>query len=402
MVRTMARQMELMQQELARLKQADAKREVVGLLEQQRAAAENPLTVDEKKALVAKVHKLPAHRMMKVVEIIQQSLPPDQQDSGEVEIPIDDLDTLTLRKLQTYVTSNGTSTASSSSKDKDLDADIENEKKKKAKKRKISPSTAAAAPSAAAAAALAAAQAAQAAKRARIDAPAAAASTWNQVKPPVPVPVPVPATTTTTAAVPPKLTAANLPVPPTAGTNINNNMTSPSGRSRSDSLEAADLLADVDNFLGDDDDDDDDTSGAIPTPNPNPTTTTNGWSTAKGSSATTTTSTTSVSGGAGWNAAIAAKNTATQSDRDRQAVTDKAANQRARLEAERLRSMQDLVAQQEASKKNSAEQEAMLKAKQAQDLELRRAEELRRREEMKPTVELDRGSEALEALGGEI
>ena len=42
--------------------------------------------------------------MEKVVEIIQAAMPPDRPDNGEeVEIPIDELDTATLRRLQEFV-----------------------------------------------------------------------------------------------------------------------------------------------------------------------------------------------------------------------------------------------------------------------------------------------------------
>ena len=65
-----------------------------------REAALNPLTFDEKKALVAQIHKLSPEKMDRVLEIIQEAVP----DCGEeVEVPIDSLDTLTLRKLQKFV-----------------------------------------------------------------------------------------------------------------------------------------------------------------------------------------------------------------------------------------------------------------------------------------------------------
>lgn len=64
-----------------------------------------PLTFDEKKTLISQIHALQPQKLAKVVEIIQASLPPGRTDDNgeEVEIPIDELDTATLRKLQDYV-----------------------------------------------------------------------------------------------------------------------------------------------------------------------------------------------------------------------------------------------------------------------------------------------------------
>ena len=62
------------------------------------------MTIEEKKALIAQIHKLPGEKMARVVHIIQSALPPsDREDGDEVEIPLDELDTATLRKLQDYV-----------------------------------------------------------------------------------------------------------------------------------------------------------------------------------------------------------------------------------------------------------------------------------------------------------
>lgn len=42
--------------------------------------------------------------MEKVVEIIREAMPTDaKDDSDEIEIPLDELDTLTLRKLQKFI-----------------------------------------------------------------------------------------------------------------------------------------------------------------------------------------------------------------------------------------------------------------------------------------------------------
>jgi hypothetical protein len=69
-----------------------------------RDAAQNPLTFEEKKTLIAKIHKLPPNKMEEVVEIIQAAIPPESRaDSEEIEIPLDELDTYTLRRLQKFV-----------------------------------------------------------------------------------------------------------------------------------------------------------------------------------------------------------------------------------------------------------------------------------------------------------
>eukprot|EP01041_Mallomonas_annulata_P003008 gene3008-5891_t len=63
-----------------------------------------PLTLEEKKALISRINKLAPDRMARVVDIIQSAMPPsDKDDNDEVEIPLDELDTKTLRKLQDYV-----------------------------------------------------------------------------------------------------------------------------------------------------------------------------------------------------------------------------------------------------------------------------------------------------------
>ena len=55
--------------------------------------------------MINDIHKLPPSKLEKVVEIIQSAMPDNQRDDNadEVEIPIDELDTLTLRRLQEFV-----------------------------------------------------------------------------------------------------------------------------------------------------------------------------------------------------------------------------------------------------------------------------------------------------------
>merc|ERR1711871_969480 len=63
-----------------------------------------PLTFEEKKALISQINELQPEKLEKVVEIIQAAMPPDRPDNGEeVEIPIDELDASTLRRLQEFV-----------------------------------------------------------------------------------------------------------------------------------------------------------------------------------------------------------------------------------------------------------------------------------------------------------
>jgi Bromodomain extra-terminal - transcription regulation len=69
-----------------------------------RDAAQNPLTFQEKKSLISKIHQLPASKMQQVVDIIQDAIPPEKRGEGdEIEVPLDELDTFTLRKLQSFV-----------------------------------------------------------------------------------------------------------------------------------------------------------------------------------------------------------------------------------------------------------------------------------------------------------
>lgn len=63
------------------------------------------LSFDEKKNLIAEISRLPPNKMLEVVEIIRQVIPADssKEDSDDIEIPLDELDTATLRKLQKFV-----------------------------------------------------------------------------------------------------------------------------------------------------------------------------------------------------------------------------------------------------------------------------------------------------------
>jgi len=64
------------------------------------------LTLEEKRSLISTINKLPPEKMSKVVDIIQSAISTtDRDDDGEVEIPLDELDVKTLRRLQDYVES---------------------------------------------------------------------------------------------------------------------------------------------------------------------------------------------------------------------------------------------------------------------------------------------------------
>jgi hypothetical protein len=64
-----------------------------------------PLTFEEKRILIQHINKLPPEKLQRVVQIVQDALPaaPPDEDGEDVEIPLDNLDTRTLRKLQDYV-----------------------------------------------------------------------------------------------------------------------------------------------------------------------------------------------------------------------------------------------------------------------------------------------------------
>jgi hypothetical protein len=74
-----------------------------------RDAAHNPLSLAEKKTLIVQINKLPPDRMEQVLLIINSVLPAKDQEkvlqsaSNDIEIPLEILDTFTLRKLQQFV-----------------------------------------------------------------------------------------------------------------------------------------------------------------------------------------------------------------------------------------------------------------------------------------------------------
>lgn len=101
----MQKKMQEMQDELVALRTAMRQKEVKSDIDERRNAARDPLTFEEKRNLITQIHKLPGDKMEHVIEIVQAALKPGQRGDGneDIEIPLDALDTLTLRKLQRYV-----------------------------------------------------------------------------------------------------------------------------------------------------------------------------------------------------------------------------------------------------------------------------------------------------------
>jgi hypothetical protein len=103
----MQRMMAAMQEEINLLRSAVRENEIVKRLHETKDAAHNPLTFEEKKKLIAQIHKLPSSRMEQVLEIIQAAIPKSDNDQdGDIEVPLDALDTFTLRKLQRFIEDN--------------------------------------------------------------------------------------------------------------------------------------------------------------------------------------------------------------------------------------------------------------------------------------------------------
>ena len=100
----MQRTMMEMQQELKQLRTQLRQNDIKSSIEVKRQAAQVPMTLDEKQALVERINRLDEDRMKEVIEIVQEVFPAAaNSDSDDVDIPIDDLDTLTLRRLQAVV-----------------------------------------------------------------------------------------------------------------------------------------------------------------------------------------------------------------------------------------------------------------------------------------------------------
>lgn len=103
----MQKKFEELQNEVMQLRTVVRQNEIRNSLESQRMAAHEPLTLEEKRVLITQISQLDASKMAYVVEVIQSALPTSVSSEGdEVEIPLDELDTFTLRKLQDYVFQN--------------------------------------------------------------------------------------------------------------------------------------------------------------------------------------------------------------------------------------------------------------------------------------------------------
>ena len=91
----MQRRVQKMQEEMTKLRAAVVMPSVAPLIS---------LSYDEKKALVEDIQALSSSDLGRVITIIQAGCDHERDgDSDEVEIPMDELDVATLRKLQEYV-----------------------------------------------------------------------------------------------------------------------------------------------------------------------------------------------------------------------------------------------------------------------------------------------------------
>lgn len=91
-----------MQNEISNLRAQVKQNEVKSELELHAKDSHNPLSYEEKKALMAAINKLPEAKMLEVIGMIQ-SVTNVRDDGENVEVSIDDLDTHTLRRLQSFV-----------------------------------------------------------------------------------------------------------------------------------------------------------------------------------------------------------------------------------------------------------------------------------------------------------
>lgn len=108
----MQKAMKDMQAELTQIKSQLRRYDIQNAVEAQRQASHNPLTLEEKHALVERINHLDEDRMKEVIDIIKEMFPAAASADGEdIDIPIDDLDTLTLRRLESIVVKSEKETA---------------------------------------------------------------------------------------------------------------------------------------------------------------------------------------------------------------------------------------------------------------------------------------------------
>lgn len=100
----MKRKMEEMEKQMHEMQSQLKKNEIKSVVEEKRQAAQNPLSAEDKRILLSKIERLPEEKMAAIVDIVKDAIPVDGSNtSDQVEIELDKLDTLTLRKLQKFV-----------------------------------------------------------------------------------------------------------------------------------------------------------------------------------------------------------------------------------------------------------------------------------------------------------
>ena len=100
----MKKKMEEMEKQMYEMQSQLKKNEIKSVVEEKRQAAQNPLSAEDKRILLSKIERLPEEKMSDIVDIVRDAIPVDGSNtSDQVEIELDKLDTLTLRKLQQYV-----------------------------------------------------------------------------------------------------------------------------------------------------------------------------------------------------------------------------------------------------------------------------------------------------------
>jgi hypothetical protein len=99
----MQQRMLAMANEITTLRTSVNQDAVIQNLDQRQAEAQHPLTYAEKKTLIADINKLDPEYMERVIEMVSAATPDNGDD--DIEVPLDELDTATLRGLQRYVAS---------------------------------------------------------------------------------------------------------------------------------------------------------------------------------------------------------------------------------------------------------------------------------------------------------
>jgi len=341
----MQKQMELMQQELQSLRQESMVRTADNILYDKRDHAQHPLTVEEKKQLVQKVHKLTDKRMAQALEIIKHAVGKADDNSDEIQVSLDDLDTYTLRKLQEFVNNTGPRAS--------LGGGAGEQKKRKSISKPKAPKGE---------------SPMQSSKKSRVDTdifiapgpgPNANQMYGSHIGPALDVSPYNPAE----YAKQPK----SYPPP--------DDQISTPRRQRSDSIEAADLIGGMSEFLGSDDDDDDD----VPLPASENAPVMPGWSVPQASGFDTVPLQRQDTG---WGEALNIKSMTSVAEAEQRAAEDRIAQQRARQEAERMAALQLRIASQQAEQDAAKEAEEFRAQKEIRLVEKRREFERQQREKL--------------------